>query len=155
MSSIPQVLLTSTDKWPDWLKAIRKTAESKNIWDYVDPDKTLEPTQQSPTPVDKPAGHDTEKGPSQWAITEWQYDRKIYDDKIEALAKLNLKIFKTVSETYHGYLIRDTVHQNLINLKSHVALSTSSYKIALRNEYRLLTKGPKGISISEWLARYE
>ena len=60
-----------------------------------------------------------------------------------------------MSETYRRYLRENTVYQNLINLKSHVALNTSSYKIALRNKYHLLIKSPKGNEVAEWLARYE
>ena len=86
---------------------------------------------------------------------EYRYNRKAYNNKIEALAKLNLKIFKTISEVYHGYVNKDTVYQNLINLKSYVALNLSSYKITLRNKYHLITKGPKGTKVLEWLARYK
>ena len=153
--AVIQVILTSTDKWPDWIEAIKKSAEAKDIWDYVDPDKDLTLPEQKPTPVPPPSGHDTEAGPSKWAMLNYQLDRKTYDDKVHALAKLNLKIFETVSETYRGYVTKDTVYQNLRNLKSHVALNTAARKLALRNEYQLLIKGPKSTKIVEWLARYE
>ena len=71
------------------------------------------------------------------------------------MAKLDLKIFETILETYRNYVNKNTVYQNLIYFKSYVALNLSSYKIALRNKYYFITKGPKGLKVSEWLAHYE
>ena len=51
------------------------------------------------------------------------YDRKVYNDKIKSLAKLDLKIFETIIEIYHGYVHKDIVYQNLINLKVYIALN--------------------------------
>ena len=93
----------------------------------MDPDQTLELT--------KPAGHDTKEGPTKWDLINYQYDRKAYDDQVEALAKLNPKIFETIAETYRGYVRKDTVYQNLVNLKQNVSLNKAANRQVLRNEH--------------------
>ena len=41
-----QIILSSPDKWIDWIGAIRLLAETKEIWDKVNPDLTLEDSAQ-------------------------------------------------------------------------------------------------------------
>ena len=40
----------------------------------------------------------------------YRYDRKVYNDKIESLVKLDLKIFETITEIYCGYIYKDMVY---------------------------------------------
>ena len=53
----------------------------------------------------------------------YHYNRKVYDDKIKSLAKLDFKIFEIITKIYRGYVHKDTVYQNLMNLKVHIALN--------------------------------
>ena len=55
-------------------------------------------------------GHDIKKKSSKWIIMNYSFDRKTRDDRISSLAKLDLKIFEIVSETYRGYFIKDTMY---------------------------------------------
>ena len=82
--------LRSSGKWSGWLEAIRKMAESKHIWVFIDPDQMLELAQQVLTSIPKPASHDTLEGPSRWDLINYHYDRKAYDDKVKGLTKLDV-----------------------------------------------------------------
>ena len=39
----------------------------------------------------------------------YHYNRKAYNNKVKSLAKLDLKIFKTIIKIYYGYVYKDTV----------------------------------------------
>ena len=40
----------------------------------------------------------------------YRYNRKIYNNKIKSLAKLDLKIFEIITKIYYSYIYKDTVY---------------------------------------------
>ena len=125
---------------------------NKDVWQYIDPDKTLHADQQKPVkPIPPIITRDDIPAVSQLAIITYQQSCKEYRDKVNALDKLDTKIFNTVSETYRGYLREDTIYLNLVKLKNYVALNTPNCILVLQNEYSLLLKGPKHNKVPDWL----
>ena len=156
MSSVDtQIILSSPDKWTDWIGAIQLTAETKEIWDMVNPDLTLDDSAQRAHKPDLPAGHLDKDGPTRWAIILYQERRKQYDDQKEALYKLNLRIMETVCEAYRGYARKDTPYLSLVSLKKHVPLNAAAQVQSLRARYHKILWGPKGTKTAEWLQQYK
>ena len=63
-----QIILSSPDKWIDWIGAIRLSAKTKEIWDKVNPDLTLKDSAQRAQKLGPPTGHKNQDGPIRWAI---------------------------------------------------------------------------------------
>ena len=114
-SSPVAVIFSSTDKWYDWLEAIRMAAEAKDIWDYANPDEVKALIEQKPAKIELPIDHNLPTGPSKM---NYQYERNTYDGKISALAKLNLKIYETVIDAYRGYVHKERHIKTLSTLST-------------------------------------
>ena len=59
-----QIILSSPDKWIDWIGVIRLLAETKDIWDKVNPDLTLKDSAQRAQKPGPPTGHNNKDGPT-------------------------------------------------------------------------------------------
>ena len=137
------IVLSSPEYWIDWFHWIKKTAQADGIWDYVNPDMELDEAQQKPIPVANPAGHDTQDGPSAWAMMQYSHDRKTFDDQKTALAKLNPKIFEIVDKSYRDHVRADSPYQDLKALKTHEPLTEEARIQALRSSTIDYSTDPK------------
>ena len=66
-----QIILSLPNKWIDWIGAIRLSAETKEIWDKVNPDLTLKDSAQRAQKPGPPTGHEDQDGPTRWAIIQY------------------------------------------------------------------------------------
>jgi hypothetical protein len=98
MSSNKPILHTKDD-WRTWFGIIKRTAETNNIWDYVNPDVETPAVLQEP---DLPEADDY--------LSRMRYKRVLndYEKKQQSLIKLNSYILETVSKANAHYVYKCT-----------------------------------------------
>ena len=130
MATITQtpVILASEKDWEPWIELIKTVSLEYDLWEHIDPStpwaqvpRLVQPVRPTPATVKPPQAVVASSSSSSLTETkfsdldanekeqlrrlddEYQYDRKVYKQQTEALAKLQSKVQATVSKDHLPY----------------------------------------------------
>ena len=164
-----KLILRNPDDWIPWLEMVKSTATTGQVWDYVDPSKTVaqlpaltEPTW--PQPNDLPLTAEEQAGTLTAAHKEelselrglYKLTLNRYDQRKASIANLHRIIQETVHpDRVHHTFNCDSVHQMLVNLQSRLKPKEDVRRLQLTDQYRELQKSPKSKNLDNWLMNWE
>jgi hypothetical protein len=158
------VILSSPAKWKQWLSIVRAQCDAAEIWEYVDPSKSINDDStklHEPAELATPAAAASEATWTPYAKIEWtklvRKDdelRAIWKRKQEAIRSLRIHIYKTIAEVYLPFTVDNkdkSVHKLLINLKNQIAPTDEVRRYELQALWAQQRTYPEASNIERWL----
>ena len=161
------VILKTSSDWRKWIEVIKSSAIGQKIWDYIDPETSLdmlpkleEPSFPQPQDVQDGAIRYSElsdDSKEQYRDLKRLYTRQInlYDQKVQAIGAIRTTIQESILETILEYTFDyDTPYEMLQSLQKRLKPTEQSHKYELLDQYKAIQKPSKG-SIEDWLQKWE
>ena len=158
------VVLNSPHDWEVWFNMVRSRAVMASIWKFIDPSI---PKDELPMPTKAALPLPSDINPDKMLISDLTSDEleelktrreerkdynREYDKQRLALENLSNLIYKTVSRSYHIYLLeKDTIHDMLTALKQRIASTDRARQIEYIAQYQKLKKPPQSQNIDDWI----
>ena len=144
------IILQGRNNWELWIFVIKRIAEAGDVWDYIDPDRVVQPLQKPEKPL-RPSVNINEDGspatePSQEAFAQYNADVNTYYKEIKEYRRLRDKlgqveahITKTISQDllYH-IKDKDSVFQQLKTLQELYSPTTADQEYRVQKAYELV-----------------
>ena len=163
------VILDKPSQWDEWLFILKDKAVDLDIWQYINPEPTLDSAGQPqplPVPPTKPSiprvkdvkadaetirDLDPDDVQALKALqTTYKDDEKTYQEYLKGRKEINDLIMRTVSLSNHIYMRNsDGVRQKLIDLKKHLAPTDEARELELSILYGQLKKAPSSQDIDQ------
>jgi len=109
------VILKTSSDWRKWIEVIKSSAIGQKIWDYIDPETSLEKLPKLEEPL-FPEPHDvqdsamryselTDDSKEQYRDLKRLYNRQIslYDQKVQSIGSIRTTIQESISEAILEY----------------------------------------------------
>jgi hypothetical protein len=162
------IILEASKDWIRWYEAVRRSADAKEVLDFVDIDADTQPVQPQ-RPVE-PEYTDVKPGAAAWIALsadekeqyrfltqKYRMKLDLYKEQKKALNELQDFIHNTVAA--HLAPLMDglsTVYDILQALKKRLALTDRTRRLQLAQEYNALKTAPsKAQSTERWLQQWE
>ena len=90
------IILQGRNNWELWIFVIKRIAEAGDVWDYIDPDRVVQPLQKPEKPL-RPSANISEDGspatePSQEAFAQYNADVNTYYKEIKEYRRFRYKL---------------------------------------------------------------
>jgi hypothetical protein len=162
-----RTILKGPTDWIQWLEMVKSTATTGQVWEYVDPSKTVVPNLAEPK-WPEPSGlplTDEERAGTMTAahkeeLAELRSLYKIrlnrYDQRKASIAYLHRFIQETVHPDHiHHTFDCDTVQEMLVNLQKRLKPKDDVRRLQLTDQYRQLQQSPKNKDLDAWIISWE
>ena len=141
-------ILQAPADWRPWFSAKRRYATIKGVWQYCNPDSTVEAPEAVEEPSDESSGEE-------WKI--WEIKTRRQESILKAIGEVNLEILRTVATT-HVHLIdgveNDDPRNQLTTLRNHFRVTDHQRRLELATLYGNIQKKPKDQNVHTWLDEY-
>ena len=183
ITQTPVILVTEKD-WEPWIELIKTVSLEYDLWEHIDPStpwaqvpRLVQPVRPTPATVKPLQAAAASSSSSSQALAdtkfsdldanekeqlrrlddEYQFDRKVYKQQTEALAKLRSKVQATVSKDNLTYTYNcDHVWHMLSNLKNRFAPTDWAREHKVVNDWIKVVRRPtRGVEVEKWLQDLE
>jgi hypothetical protein len=163
------VILRKPDDWSKWLFTRKMSADRNSLWEYVDPDLSLEKLKnlederpkelevrrfRTPLPdeqIDIPDLTATELATYNAWSRRFDREEAKWLTKQKALRSLSLEIVQTIDVKHLDLILSCAdAHDQLKTLKKHLCPSTGERNHQLRAQYRAVCTRPKRANLDTW-----
>ena len=141
------IILQGRNNWELWVFVIKRIAEAGDVWEYIDPDRAVQPLQKPEKPL-RPSAIINDDGspatePGQEAFAQYNADVNTYYKEIKEYRRLRDKlgqveahITKTISQDllYH-IKDKDSVYQQLKTLQELYSPTTADQEYRVQKAY--------------------
>ena len=90
------IILQGRNNWELWIFVVKRIAETGDVWEYIDPDRVVQPLQKPEKPLRPPANTNDDGSPttepSNEAFAQYNADTNIYYKEIKEYRRLKDKL---------------------------------------------------------------
>ena len=161
-----KVVLQSSKDWKIFLIPVKSLSSSKEVWEYVNPDQTDQPTLTAPK---RPGASDISSTATSLAdlsatqmrdhkdrMAKYQDDLREYERRKKGLDEVNTLIIQSIAPRYlYTIQDKDSPRDKLKALKAEAAPTTMVRILEAQATYRRLLRTVRTKDLENWLQEWE